>query len=149
MPKLYNRISRRLALTLGSSTPWIFLFGLLAVGLMTEGLATAFETVFDDRPWFAAWFTVATGLILLLATLLLFNLPEIARDLLNALRKGRQKPDVNVIPTVEPRSGLIALVSRGADPPAEAAIGYHLRGNGEWPGRLQYCWLLTGPDTDE
>jgi hypothetical protein len=149
MHKLYTRISRRLALTLGSSTPWIFLFGLLAVGLMTEGLATVFETIFDDNPWFAAWFTVAVGVVLLLATLLLFNLPQATRDWLKALRKGHQKPDVTVVPTVEPRRGLIALVSRGTDPPVEAAIEYHFQGNGEQPGRLQFCWLLTGPDTDE
>jgi hypothetical protein len=85
MSDLSNRITHRLARTLGSPTPWIFLFGLLAVGLMTEGLATLFDTIFERNPWFAALFTVGLGIALLVATLLLFNLPDAVRRWLEKL----------------------------------------------------------------
>jgi hypothetical protein len=149
MSDLSTRISRRLAQTLGSPTPWIFLFGLLAVGLMTEGLATLFDTIFERNPWFAAWFTVGLGIVLLAATLLLFNLPDAVRRWLEKIRKADQKPDVTVVQSVAPRRALVVLVSRGADPPARAAIDYHFQGAGEESPRLEYCWLLTGPDSDE
>jgi hypothetical protein len=143
-------MSRRLGQTLGSPTPWIFLFGLLAVGLMTEGLATVFDALFEHNPQLGAWVTVGAGILLLLATLLLFNLPDAARRWVEKIGKAEQKPDVTVRDRVEPRRGLIALVSRGAEPPAAAAIAHHFQGDAAQDGaRLEYCWLLTGPDNGE
>lgn len=149
--KLYNHISRRLALTLGSATPWIFLLGLLAIGLVVEGLAVVFEVYFEDDPWFSAWFTVGVGLFLLLFTLLAFNLPGAVIRWIRDLRESEREPDVNIAAVVNKRRGLVALVSRGANPPAAAAIRYHFQAeeDGEKEPVLQYCWLLTGPDSDE
>lgn len=142
---MFHRFSRRLALTLGSSTPWVFLFGALAVGLITEGISKLVDASFSDNDLKPGLVTLLFGLLTLGAVFSFFDLPRLAQGWLSSL--GGRKTDVIVTTDVPPRPGLVVLVSPGRHRAAEPALRYHFRGIHDERAEpmLKYAWLLAGP----
>lgn len=141
----FARYSRRLAVAFGSSTPWVFLVGALAVGLLTQGVSSGIEAYFAGGSYAVSLANVGLGTAVLLLLVLFFNLPQLVRGWLSAWRRSST---ISVGANVARRRGLIALVSYGQQVPAEAAIRYHQRPTAAEPG-LQICWLIAGPGEGE
>lgn len=146
----FTRYSRRLAVAFGSSTPWVFLVGALAVGLLTEGVSSGIEAYFGGDSFAVSLTNLGLGTAVLLLLILFFNLPQLVRSWLSAWRRTST---ISVGTNVARRRGLVALVSHGQQVPAEAAIAYHKRPSASAsslpePG-LQLCWLITGPGEGE
>lgn len=132
-------ISRRMAVILGSPTPVGFLLGVIALGLLTNGLSTVITALADEQSWLGGGITAILGALLLGLVLALFDLPV-------ELRRVFSRPTLRTSEPVAPRRGLVTLVSPGpaGSPQTRDAIEYHLAG-ADGAVRLEHCWLIAGP----
>lgn len=150
MKNLKERFSRRLARVLGSPTPWIFAAGVVALGVVTNGLsALAAEYFAPGDPLRGSLVTVGIGLAVLAAILLLFDLQRALRSWIDRLT--RRQPHLEMSSPVPRSRGAVVLVSLGSSgrSAAQSALDYHLDGGNGAAPRLQYAWLLTGPGQGE
>ena len=146
MKRLYHTFITRLGRTLGSPTPWLFLLGALAVGLLGEGASKGVDAWRTGEPVDTAVYTIALGAILLLVAVALFNVPAWLRSIL----ASPHRTIIHVDEQVPYHRGLIALVSLGNYIAAENAMNHH--GWVGMPGRqpvLTHCWLFAGPGEGE
>lgn len=143
---MYRTIISRLGQTLGSPTPWLFLLGAVAVGLLGEGASKAVDAWVAGISVKTSLLTLLLGALVLLVTIVLFNVPIWLRSTLAQPRKT----SIAIEEHVPHQRGLIALVSLGSYVPAENALAYH-----SWAGvpgsqsTLTHCWLLAGPGEGE
>jgi len=146
MKRLYDTFITRLGRTLGSPTPWLFLLGALAVGLLGEGASKWVDAWRAGESAETAIYTLILGLVILLATVTLFNIPRWLQNLLSPPRRAT----ISVAEHVPHHRGVIALVSVGKYVPAENALEYHAwtAASGNRPV-LTHCWLLAGPGVGE
>lgn len=146
MKKLYHTIIDRLGRALGSPTPWLFLFGAVAVGLLGEGASKWVDAWRSGKSVETAAYTTLLGISILLLTIMLFNVPRWLRLILASPRQTSIKVEAHV----PHQRGLIAMVSLGKYVPARNALEYH-----SWAGvpgskpTLVHCWLLAGPGEGE
>jgi hypothetical protein len=143
---MYRTIIGRLGQTLGSPTPWLFLLGAIAVGLLGEGASKVVDAWRTGTSTETALYTLLSGILVLLGTIVLFNVPLWLRLTLSQPRQA----SIAVEEHVPHQRALIALVSLGSYVPAENALDYH-----SWAGvpgskpTLTHCWLLAGPGEGE
>lgn len=132
-------LSRRMAIILGSPTPIGFLLGVIALGLLTNGLSTVITALFERQDWSGGGATAGIGALLLILVLMLFDLPA-------GLRRMFSRPALRTSEPVALRRGLVALVSPGPNgsPQTREALDYHLGGVEAGP-HLEHCWLISGP----
>ncbi|MDP3443429.1 MAG: hypothetical protein Q8T08_11280, partial [Ignavibacteria bacterium] len=113
-------LGRRLTILIGSPTPFGFLLGGTALGLLTNGLATAISAMVDKEKCLGGWITAIIGFVILVIALLFFELPETIRNIF-------KHPVFNMSEPVSCRRGLVAFVSPGPEgsPQTREAINYH------------------------
>ncbi len=146
MKKFYYTGINRLGAALGSPTPWLFLFGAVAVGLLGEGASKWVDAWRAAKSVETAVYTMALGFIILLLTIVLFNIPSWFRSTFSPSKQTTIIENEKV----PHKRGLIALVSLGAYIPAQNALDYH-----SWDGvpgskpTLTHCWLIAGPGIGE
>ncbi len=146
MKNLYHTIADRLGQTLGSSMPWLFIFGAVAVGLLGEGASKWVDTWQSGDSTATAVYTILLGTLILLLAIILFNVPHWFRLIFSPLRYTKITEEEQV----PHQRGVITLVSLGAYVPARNALEYH-----SWAGvpgskpKLTHCWLLAGPGEGE
>lgn len=146
MKNLYHTLINRLSRALGSPTPWLFLFGAVAVGLLGEGASKWVDAWQTGESIQTAVYTLLLGFVILLLTLVLFNVP----GWLRAIFSPPRETSITVVEQVPHHRGLIALVSFGHYVSAENALEHH-----SWAGvpgskpTLSHCWLLAGPGEGE
>lgn len=144
--RVTRRYGRRLEETLGSRTPFLFILGVLSVGLITEGASKLVDAYFLSQPTEPGWLTVFIGVLVLLGGILFYNLPQRVWMVLADNRF------LQVMPHTTRAHALIALGSWGEhSSPAEAAILAHRRmeevGHTAVVG-LRTCWLLADSNQD-
>jgi hypothetical protein len=148
--KITRKYSRRLAQIIGSPTPWLFLIGVIAVGLIVEGTSRLVDSSLTGQPWQVAAWIIGIGFGLLFITVLFFNLPRVIANISKAFFTQSHVPTVAVAEQVPRRQGLVVLVSLGDYTAAASALEYHA-----WdlvPGSrpvLTHCWLIAGPGEGE
>ena len=146
MQNMYHPLVNRLSRALGSPTPWVFLFGAIAAGLLGEGASKWVDAWLADESVITAVYTLLLGFLILLLIVVLFNVPDWLRTTFFSDRQAT----VTVTEHVPHYRALIALVSQGPYVPAQNALEYH-----SWSGipgqkpTLTHCWLLAGPGTGE
>ncbi len=118
-----------------SRARWVFILGIILFAMLGNA-------IYD-----LAFATLGSPLTILGITLLAF----VVVPLINALLKRLGRRSLVTL-GVQQRRGLVVPVSIGVlqGGATQAAIEYHYRGkdDNERPtGTLQYCWLLTSPDT--
>ena len=140
------KIQQRSLKILGTPTPWVFILGAVAIGLLSDGVSELIGSLSNRFILALPWMKVLLGLVLLLIAFLLFDLRGLAKWLAKAFGK---EASVVINDNVPPHHGLIALVSLGQGyESTEAAIQHHLRTD-DPEKRLKYCWLLAGPGEGE
>ncbi len=148
--KTTQKYSRRLTQIIGSPTPWLFLIGVIAVGLIVEGTSRMIDAYLTGQPWQVAGWMIGIGFSLLFLAVIFFNLPRVIANIGKALFTQSQVPTVAVEEQVPRRKGLVVLVSLGDYTAAASALEYHA-----WdlvPGSrpvLTHCWLIAGPGEGE
>lgn len=146
MKTMYRTTINRLGQALGLPTPWLFLFGAVAVGLLGEGVSKWVDAWQSDTSVETAVYTTLLGVLILLLTIVLFNVPRWLRLTFSPPRQT----SISVEEQVPRQRALIALVSLGSYVPAQNALEYH-----SWAGvpgtesTLTHCWLLAGPGAGE
>jgi hypothetical protein len=137
-----GKFGRRLSIILGSKVPLGFFLGVLALGLLTNGLSTGITDIFNHTNNLGGWVTAGIGTLLFLLVLVFFDLPAGIRRLFN-------HPILSTSQPIAHKRGLIALVSQGPteSPQTRDAINYHL-GEPDGPVILEHCWLISGPSEE-
>lgn len=139
-----NRLSRLLGRFLDPSIPFLFLIG----AILLELVGSAFYDWLKRHlggPLLVAALAVGAFLFILLAYLFYYLIKRI-------LPWKHPKIEVKVSGRkVNPRRGLIALVSQGklSQIPATAAIEYHYQGDKDHPEKLEHCWLVASKKPDQ
>ncbi len=157
MGSWFHNFSRRMGMILGSPTPWIFLWGLLAIGLITNAASNILHDFFDSllHDWLinanlsADWITIICGVILIIIVLVSFDLPKLLRRWVGRAPNIRMISDTSTVPRYR---GLITMVSSGPNIvklPAYVTLCHHLKTGIQDKAGLEYGWLLAGPGTGE
>jgi len=142
--QLYYTAINRLKQTLGSPTPWLFTLGVVALGLLVEGISKWIDAAVDEQALSPAVITIGIGILLLFLTIILFSTPQKLRHLFSQ----SSQPNIAFSENVPKRKGVIALVSKGIYPPAGHTLSYHGWAEGGLKPVLTHCWLLYGSEED-
>lgn len=143
LTRVTRRYGRRLEETLGSRTPFLFLIGVLAVGLMTEGLSKLIDAYLTQTSHHPGIWTFGIGVLALAGGIVFYSLPQRVWMVLADNRF------LHILPSTASAHGLIVLASQGTRPcPAEAAIQSHQRQSASQPqaNSLRTCWILADND---
>ena len=134
--------SRRLEETLGSRTPFLFILGVLAVGLVTEGFSKLVDAWLEGESLQATGWTIGAGVLVLIIVIIFYNIPQ---KVWMAFVDSRI---LQIVPHTRRAHALITLVSQGDRlTTAEGAILLHRREEGHIPEvGLRACWLIADND---
>lgn len=150
MNNFLTRLRRRWEQTVGSSAPWVVVFGAIALGFITDGLLRLVEGWWQADDLTLAGIMLLVGVVGLLLVILFFDLPLWVSNWARWVQ-GQFQVDIEELQPVPPRRGVIAIVSLGQHVPAEAALAYHAQFDPS-AGGLPYLrrgWLLVGPGEGE